>query len=200
MEPLEDADLRQLLAAIEQLDFDCDLTRFPDQAIAAAATIVQFDMASCNEYRGQTRFMAPDLSLSSAGYRIVSVIHRTPGLLVALELNRRHTDFSSTDRAKLEVLRRHLSGHYVLAMLLTGMEPHDDFDHGIGPLTPQEAVVLNWVRLGKTNCEVAAIVGSSPLTVKKHLEHIYQKLGVANRTAAAQALISDHRQVGPHPR
>ena len=41
--------------------------------------------------------------------------------------------------------------------------------------------------MGKTNEEVAAIIGARPTTVKKHLEHIYDKLGVPNRTAAAQA-------------
>jgi DNA-binding CsgD family transcriptional regulator len=40
--------------------------------------------------------------------------------------------------------------------------------------------------MGKTNAEVATIIGARPLTVKKHLEHVYDKLGVPNRTAAAR--------------
>ena len=40
--------------------------------------------------------------------------------------------------------------------------------------------------MGKTNGEVSEIIGARPLTVKKHLEHIYDKLGVPNRTAAAR--------------
>lgn len=56
-------------------------------------------------------------------------------------------------------------------------------------LTPRESDVLAWVAEGKTNSEVATILGLSPRTVQKHLEHIYQKLGVETRTAAAaQAL------------
>jgi DNA-binding CsgD family transcriptional regulator len=39
--------------------------------------------------------------------------------------------------------------------------------------------------MGKTNGEVGEIIGARPMTVKKHLEHIYDKLGVPNRTAAA---------------
>ena len=49
----------------------------------------------------------------------------------------------------------------------------------------REAEVLVWVAEGKTNGEVATILGISPRTVQKHLEHIYQKLGVETRTAAA---------------
>ncbi len=38
---------------------------------------------------------------------------------------------------------------------------------------------------GKADSEIAVILGSKTATVSKHLEHIYQKLGVENRTAAA---------------
>ena len=51
-------------------------------------------------------------------------------------------------------------------------------------LTPREAEVMSWVAQGKTNREVGLILGSSARTVDKHLEHIFQKLGVEGRTAA----------------
>lgn len=51
-------------------------------------------------------------------------------------------------------------------------------------LTRREAEVLFWVAQGKTNPEVAIILGITPRTVHKHLERIYQKLGVETRTAA----------------
>jgi DNA-binding CsgD family transcriptional regulator len=54
------------------------------------------------------------------------------------------------------------------------------------PLTRRESQVLYWVSMGKTNEEVGTILGAKPLTVKKHLEHIYDKLGVPNRTAASR--------------
>jgi DNA-binding CsgD family transcriptional regulator len=41
-----------------------------------------------------------------------------------------------------------------------------------------------WVSRGKTNKEVGLILGGSPRTVNKHLEHIFEKLGVATRAAA----------------
>ena len=52
------------------------------------------------------------------------------------------------------------------------------------PLTQREMDVLGWVARGKTNRDVAEILGMSPRTVNKHLEHIYEKLGVETRTAA----------------
>lgn len=52
-------------------------------------------------------------------------------------------------------------------------------------LTPRELEVLLWVAKGKTNRDIGDILGMSPRTVNKHLEHIYEKLGVETRTAAA---------------
>ena len=52
-------------------------------------------------------------------------------------------------------------------------------------LSPREGQVLGWVSQGKTNKEVGMILELSPRTVEKHLEHIYQKIGVESRTAAA---------------
>lgn len=51
-------------------------------------------------------------------------------------------------------------------------------------LTPREAEVLLWVAQGKTNAEVAIILGMVESTVKKHLEHIFEKLGIESRNAA----------------
>ncbi|QLF93091.1 response regulator transcription factor [Pseudomonas sp. ABC1] len=52
-------------------------------------------------------------------------------------------------------------------------------------LTGRELEVLHWVACGKTNRDIGEILGLSPRTVNKHLEHIYVKLGVETRTAAA---------------
>ena len=52
-------------------------------------------------------------------------------------------------------------------------------------LTPREAEVLSWVAKGKTNRDVGDILGMSPRTVNKHLEHVFEKLGGETRAAAA---------------
>lgn len=64
-------------------------------------------------------------------------------------------------------------------------------------LTPKEAEVLYWVVKGKINRDIGDIVGSSPMTVKKHLEHVFAKLGVETRTAAAAMAMRRIRQLQP---
>ena len=51
-------------------------------------------------------------------------------------------------------------------------------------LTPRVAEVLLWVAQGKTNGDIASILGISESTVKKHLLEIFQHLGVETRSAA----------------
>jgi DNA-binding NarL/FixJ family response regulator len=60
-------------------------------------------------------------------------------------------------------------------------------------LTAREAEVLYWVTVGKTNPEIAAILALSTRTVDKHLEHVFAKLNVETRTAAAAAALNQGR-------
>ena len=52
-------------------------------------------------------------------------------------------------------------------------------------LTAREGEILHWVRGGKRDPEIGIILDISPRTVQHHLENVYRKLGVENRTAAA---------------
>ena len=52
-------------------------------------------------------------------------------------------------------------------------------------ITDRESEVLLWIARGKSNRDIAEILSLSPRTVNKHLEQIYTKLGVENRTSAA---------------
>lgn len=52
-------------------------------------------------------------------------------------------------------------------------------------ITQRESEVLFWISKGKTNREIGIILTMSPRTVNKHLEQIFKKLGVENRTSAA---------------
>jgi len=56
-------------------------------------------------------------------------------------------------------------------------------------VTKRESQVLNWISKGKTNREIALILEMSPRTVNKHLEQIFKKLEVDNRTCAARKAI-----------
>ncbi|HEX8312210.1 MAG TPA: helix-turn-helix transcriptional regulator [Chthoniobacteraceae bacterium] len=60
-----------------------------------------------------------------------------------------------------------------------------------GPLglTPREAEVLLWVAQGKSNPEVASILGAAEKTIKVHLSHIFEKLGLDDRHAATLAAL-----------
>ena len=52
-------------------------------------------------------------------------------------------------------------------------------------LTPREAEVLFWISQGKSNHDIGVIIGAKTGTICKHVEHIFGKLNVENRTAAA---------------
>jgi CheY-like chemotaxis protein/DNA-binding CsgD family transcriptional regulator len=62
-------------------------------------------------------------------------------------------------------------------------------------LTQREAEVLYWVIKGKTNRDIGDILGTSPRTINKHLEHVFEKLGVETRTAAAALTMNRIRAV-----
>jgi DNA-binding CsgD family transcriptional regulator len=60
-------------------------------------------------------------------------------------------------------------------------------------LSVRESEILEWVVQGKTNPEIGMILGISPRTVQKHLEHIYGRLGVENRHAAISLALNTNR-------
>lgn len=67
-------------------------------------------------------------------------------------------------------------------------ENHTPLQKAFG-LTAREAEVLIWVAQGKSNADVAAILGMSEKTAKQHLGTCFQKMGVENRSAAALAAV-----------
>jgi DNA-binding CsgD family transcriptional regulator len=56
------------------------------------------------------------------------------------------------------------------------------------PLTPREWDVMRCVAAGKSNAEIGSLLWIAPTTVRRHLENIYEKLGVHSRTAALASL------------
>jgi DNA-binding CsgD family transcriptional regulator len=115
--------------------------------------------------------------------------------LVSFVLNRAGRDFGDEEIVILDRLRGWLAAMYRNAVALQRaaemfrrlqeMSCAASGGAGIDGLTRREGEVLAWVAAGKSDRQIAAIVGVSPRTVQKHLEHIYVKLGVENRTAAA---------------
>ena len=66
-------------------------------------------------------------------------------------------------------------------------------------LTQREAEVLYWVVQGKTSNDIGEILGNSTRTVNKHLEHVFEKLGVETRTAAANLALGKMRGTWRRP-
>lgn len=117
--------------------------------------------------------------------------------LIGITFNRDRRDFSEKERLILNILGPHIVQAYRNAQAVTSLAVRAaglQEASGTGvrapmrpgtAMTPREREVLHYVAMGKTNIEVAMILGIAPSTVKTHLERIYEKLGVYNRTAAS---------------
>jgi len=74
---------------------------------------------------------------------------------------------------------------YLYRLTETGGGQEEAFIRQYLSLTTREAEVLIWIARGKSNRDISDILGISPRTVNKHLEQIFNKLGVENRASAA---------------
>jgi DNA-binding response OmpR family regulator/DNA-binding CsgD family transcriptional regulator len=93
--------------------------------------------------------------------------------------------FPSNDQLRLQYMGKLGPNDFLLRLAKdAGAGTPAEFSSELG-LTTREGEVLSWLSKGKTNRDIAQILGLSPRTVDKHLEQIYSKLGVENRTAAA---------------
>lgn len=101
----------------------------------------------------------------------------------------RHTgrDFSDRDKDLLTLLRPHLAEIYAGAARRRR-----------GVLTPREWQVLELAAQGYGNTEIAAILVVSVSTVRKHMEHIFDRVGVRTRGAAVARLLPELRRIDRH--
>jgi DNA-binding CsgD family transcriptional regulator len=91
--------------------------------------------------------------------------------------DREQHDFTERDRTVLNTLAPHLQQLYARRRGGNGVT-----------LTRREREVVEWVARGKTNAEIASILWLAPGTVRKHLDNVYEKLGVSNRAEAVASL------------
>jgi DNA-binding CsgD family transcriptional regulator len=116
-------------------------------------------------------------------------IHVRNDVIVSFVLNRLGRDFSDRDRDALESIRPHLGHLYRITRKAEGPRAAwgvPSADPPVDPrLTSREREVVDWIARGKSDRDIADILGISHRTVHKHLQRIYEKLGVENRTAAA---------------
>ena len=92
----------------------------------------------------------------------------------------------------MELLLPHLHSAFHRVMLFGKEEISIDSGevHGARLLTDRETEIMHWVREGKSNQEIGAILNISQLTVKNHVQNILKKLKVQNRAQAVSEAIS----------
>ena len=96
----------------------------------------------------------------------------------------RGSDFSERDRLLLSLLQPHLAETW---------RELDRAHRGVPNLTPRQWQLIRLAAAGHTNSEIAARLFVSPLTVRKHFENIFDRLGVSNRAAAVAAALAAER-------
>jgi DNA-binding NarL/FixJ family response regulator len=98
--------------------------------------------------------------------------------------------FPGDEQLRLQYMGKLGANEFLLRLAKdTSADMPAEFSSELG-LTTREGEVLSWLSKGKTNRDIAQILGLSPRTVDKHLEQIYSKLGVENRTAAAAIAVN----------
>ncbi|HEX4306805.1 MAG TPA: LuxR C-terminal-related transcriptional regulator [Solirubrobacterales bacterium] len=133
-------------------------------------------------------------------HQIAFTLPATPGRVLAIALSRGDPDYSDEERDLINRARpfliqawRNAIEHTALRDEVAARAPGSRLpssvpagafaDHG---LTARETDVLVLVARGRSNRDTAAILGISPRTVQKHLENCFRKLGVSDRSAAAE--------------
>jgi len=86
-----------------------------------------------------------------------------------------------------------LSGEVIMMFPVSGQEPGGE--DAVTILTRRQREIMDWIAEGKTSAEAAIILGISPRTVEKHLEAVFQRLGVENRIAAMRRYLDLKRGV-----
>ena len=97
--------------------------------------------------------------------------------VIYLERGRR--DFTERDRAILELLPPSM-----IRIQRAAFERRRAVPPVLATLTKREREILSWIARGKTSREIAQALVVSPYTVRKHTEHILEKLDVRTRSAA----------------
>lgn len=154
------------------------------------------DFLSLTEFRRLDLYQEffRDLAIS---YQLAVTIPSSNALVIGIAMNRARQDFSERDRSVLDLVRPHLAQAYRnIAERATLRERAEAAERALwsapaavlASLTRRERDILVLVADGKTNLQIAGRLALSPRTVQKHLEHVYDKLGVRTRTAAAMML------------
>ncbi len=129
-------------------------------------------------------------------YQMLMQVFGDRSVTTGITFNRDKRDFSEQERLLLNLLGPHIVQAYGNAKAISALKNEITARAGFegkakSKLTLRESEILHWVAKGKSNADAAAILNISSGTVRIHLEHIYHKLGVENRTAAAMLAMEE---------
>lgn len=115
-------------------------------------------------------------------------------------LHRHHPDWNGTTlpECRGSLMAKRLSGIGVEpGVFLLQEDAPSPGPESLGALglTARESEVLFWIAQGKSNPDIALILGTSPRTIHKHVENIFRKLGCETRAAAALRALERLRPV-----
>ena len=83
----------------------------------------------------------------------------------------------------------YIGQHLHLALMRSSSKMACSTDECVNKLSPKEVTVLNWMKDGKTNWEIAQITGVTERTIRFHVESIFSKLNVTSRTQAVAVAV-----------
>jgi RNA polymerase sigma factor (sigma-70 family) len=137
------------------------------------------DVVSPREFRRRQFYVDVHRPL---GIEFMLWLYLDPGSDARLEFDRAEHNFSERDRSVLDLLRPHFR------QFVRAARRRAPAAAASRSLTPREREVISYVAEGRTNDEVAHLLGISAQTVRKHLENAYEKLDVHTRTGAVAAV------------
>ena len=164
------------------LYWSCRYCSSPENEVDRGRVRLLSDYYSLRQWRGEPLYV--DFLAATGVVRSLMVpLTGGPGHSPRLVLARTSgSDFSQKNRALLSLVRPHLNELY-----RRSRRPPDR----AGALTPRQRELIALVARGLSNREIAAELFLAPGTVRKHLENIFERLGVSSRLAAVALMFPD---------
>jgi DNA-binding CsgD family transcriptional regulator len=168
--------------------WDCDACCYPDRSGDLRSVTKASDFYSARQWHS-TAMYSQEIQPWGMEHELLLCLPEAPGRTAGPGRTTRliffrgpGPDFCERDRALLALLRPHLHQAYLDA---------ERRRHGTPELTPRHWDLLHLVAAGHTNAQIGRRLGVSEGTVRKHLENIYARLQVSNRTAAVTRAFPD---------
>lgn len=153
------------------------------------------DFSPSEDFLRNPLFMA--LNTPHHQYVIGARLNRPEDGFIALVCSRVNRDFDAQEMLLLDTVMKHIQRHATVLGLL----PTDGTESSVPEqstcrkklteafgLTSREEEIAYWVSMGKTNSDIAVILGISPHTVRTHLQNIFVKISIETRAALAHTV------------